>query len=46
MTESRYAGIDVAKDRVEVAISKDTSVKSFTNDGPGHEETREAPFGE
>jgi transposase len=38
MTESRYAGIDVAKDRVEVAISKDTSVKSFTNDGPGHEE--------
>lgn len=38
MTESRYAGIDVAKDRVEVAIAKDTSVKSFTNDGPGHEE--------
>jgi transposase len=38
MTESRYAGIDVAKDMVEVAISKDTSVKSFTNDGPGHEE--------
>jgi len=38
MTESRYAGIDVAKETLELALSQGTPVKSFSNDGPGHEE--------
>lgn len=37
MTEPRYAGIDVAKETLELALSQGTPVKSFSNDGPGHE---------
>jgi transposase len=37
MTESRYAGIDVAKETVELALSPGTPVKRFANDGAGHE---------
>jgi transposase len=36
MTESRYAGIDVAKETVELSLSVGPA-KSFTNDGAGHE---------
>lgn len=37
MTEPRYAGIDVAKETLELSLSVGTPVESFTNDGAGHE---------
>jgi len=37
MTESRYAGIDVAKDTVDLALGASENVESFANDPGGHE---------
>jgi transposase len=37
MAEPRYAGIDVAKDTVELALGPSASVESFANEPSGHE---------
>lgn len=37
MAEPRYAGIDVAKDTVELALSPSVAVESFPNEPSGHE---------
>lgn len=37
MAEARYAGVDVAKDTVELALGPSASVESFGNEPGGHE---------
>ena len=37
MAEPRYAGIDVAKDTVELALSPSAAVESFANEPGAHE---------
>ena len=37
MSESRYAGIDVAKQTLELALSPSAAVESFANEAQGHE---------
>jgi transposase len=37
MTESRYAGIDVAKQTLELALGPSGAVEGFTNEPQGHE---------
>jgi transposase len=37
MSESRYAGIDVAKQALELALSPSAAVESFANEAQGHE---------
>jgi transposase len=37
MAELRYAGIDVAKDTVDLALGSSGSVESFANESSGHE---------
>ena len=37
MAEARYAGVDVAKDTVELAVGPSSSVESFANEPSGHD---------
>lgn len=37
MSESRYAGIDVAKQTLELALSPSAAVENFANEAQGHE---------
>jgi transposase len=37
MAESRYAGIDVAKETLELALGPSAAVESFANEAQGHE---------
>jgi hypothetical protein len=37
MAELYYAGVDVAKDTVELALGPKASVESFANEPSGHE---------
>lgn len=46
MAESRYAGIDVAKETLELALGPSAAVESFANEGQGHEAILKRLLGE